>query len=234
MVGVWQPLTLWYFNNKYSYSDILLFDTTNPTLPFLLIQKSNLVPYSDWYNKLLRYHIPLIQQATTWLYSYYYTASYYYVLYPYWYNTITFLKFYDTARYYVTTPMIQQFNLLLLSDWYNKLLCYYTTTDTTISQYYTPIDTTSNMLVNTPTLIQQPTTVLYLNWFSKLLCSYNDYIMLIYSYWYNNLIHYNNSIDTASYYVPILLLMQIYMPQPKQQTMIWYSEYQKYCMTIHD
>ena len=102
------------------------------------------------------------------------TANYYYVLYPYWYNTITLLKPYDTASYYVTTPMIQQFNLLLISDWYNKLLCYYTTTDTTISQYYTPTDTTINMLVNTPTLIQQPTTVLYLNWFSKLLCSYND------------------------------------------------------------
>ena len=70
--------------------------------------------------------------------------------------------------------MIQQSNLLLISDWYNKLLCYYNTTDTTISQYYTPIDTKINMLVNTPTLIQQPTTVLYLNWFSKLLCSYND------------------------------------------------------------
>ena len=44
------------------------------------------------------------------------TASHYYDLFPYWYNTITLPKLYDTASYYVTTPTIQQFNLLLLID----------------------------------------------------------------------------------------------------------------------
>ena len=46
--------------------------------------------------------------------------------------------------------------------------------------------------------------------------------MLIYSYWYNNLIRYYISIDTANYYVPILLLIQqsiCYNPSNK----LWYN-----------
>ena len=120
---------------------------------------------------------------------------------------------------------------------HNQLLCYYSPTDTasyhvitillTTLGYYSPTDTVSYH-VNTPPLIQQATTVLYLNWYSKLLCSYNNLNIMIpdtaiptttIQQWFrklphytilldNNLLRYYTPIDTAIYYVNILLLLQ--------------------------
>ena len=147
------------------------------TLPSLSLQQSNLVPYSDWYSKLLRYHI-----STD-------TASHYMTILLLIQQAIMFYTPIDTTplRYYncmiqqaITLPflLIQQHNLLLFSARYNKLLCYYTTIDTTILHYYTPTDTQSIIML------------LFFHWYSKLPCYYTttDNLMLLFPNWYSKLL----------------------------------------------
>ena len=146
MVGVWQPLTLWYFNNKYSYSDILLFDKTNPTLPFLSIQ--NLIWYHTlidtinyyvtiflWYSKLPHDYTPIIIQQA--------------IIMSYTPIDTTLLRYSNSMiQHAITSPLL----------WYNNLIC-----------YYSPIDTT-NYYVNILLLIQQShSTILQL--IQQVICS---------------------------------------------------------------
>ena len=115
---------LWHLGNSTTSTAILTYSYLIQqalTLPVLLIQQPNLAPYSDWYSKLLRYHIStdtasyymtillsiqLIQQATTWLYSYRYNKllcsiplliQHYYVSLILWYSKILRYHSYDTT-----------------------------------------------------------------------------------------------------------------------------------------
>ena len=119
------------------------------TLPFLLIQQSNLLLFSDWYNKLLCYYTTI---DTTILH--YYTP----IDTTHYYAPITLRTHNQLLCYYSPTDTASYHAIILLL---------------TTLRYYSPIDT-ANYYVNTPPLIQQAITVLYLNWYSKLLCSYNN------------------------------------------------------------
>ena len=82
--------------------------------------------------------------------------------------------------------------------------------DTTISIYYTPIDTT-NYHDTIPLLIQQPIKLLYSTWYNnsiRYLLIQQATTFVLYSYWYKNPICYYTPIDTTIYYVTIFLLIQ--------------------------
>ena len=170
---------LWHLGNSTTSTAILTYSyliQQAPKLPSPWIQQSNLVPYSDWYSKLLLYHI-----STD-------TASYYMTILLLIQQAIMFYTPIDTTllRYYnsmiqqtITLPflLIQLTNLLLFSDWYNNMLLYY--------YWYNNL------------------TLLYFNWYNKLLCPYNptdaqSIIMLLFSHWYSKLPCYYTTTDNLT------------------------------------
>ena len=126
----------------------------------------------------------------------------------------TLLRYYNAMiQQAITLPflLIQQSNLLLFSDWYNKLLCYYTTIDTTILHYYTPIDTTHyyapislrthNQLLcyysPTDTACYHVIILLLILPYATIPQLIQQATMLTHHHWYNKPLQYYISIDTA-------------------------------------
>ena len=102
------------------------------------------------------------------------------------------------------TILYSYYNLLqatmcLYSYWYNKLLYYYATNNTTILHYYTPIDT-ETYHVPIPLWIQRPIMSLFSHWYSKPPCYYTTPDPTIY--------YFTILPDTANYYVTISLSIQ--------------------------
>ena len=173
--------------HSYWYNNLILYYTPINTASYydtipLLIQQLTL-PISNRNSKLSWYYTSMLQHPIT-------------LIYPY-YATILLL--------------IQQYNLLLYSDWYNKLLCYYTTIDSTIVHYYPLIDTTSYyapislwihnqvLCYYSPTdtasyhaiiLILIQLLLLFPNWYSKLIC-------YLYLNWYSQPLCYYNNLNTV-------------------------------------
>ena len=121
-----QQATIWIYSHGYSKL-IHLYSTPSDTIInyvtiFPLVQQALTLPYSYWYNNLL------------WSYTYIVTATYYIIILPPIqpsYNTILnltqlantqspeLLYPYDTARYTILYPY-----------WYSQLLRYYSSIDT--------------------------------------------------------------------------------------------------------
>ena len=114
--------------------------------------------------------------------------------------------------------MIQQASTSLYHNWYSQItLCYYTLIDTAnylLLCYYITINITSHYVSILSWYITQYANILLLTQQAiRIQQSYVTILQLIqnililYSSGYNNLLRYHIPIDTASYYVPILLLI---------------------------